>query len=144
MDFQEFSAYARGIPNAIPDVWCIGWLNSQQDFQVGKVPSHILEKIEQLSELPGRTIRGLTKCALCEFLNYEEKDIYHTQNEIWIPKVDFGYFAAPVLILHYIKRHNYLPPEDFLRAVENWDKSKPRVRFVDFMKKYEDLMYPEK
>jgi len=27
-------------------------------------------------------------------------------------------FAAPVLIVHYIEAHRYLPPEEFLKAVE--------------------------
>jgi hypothetical protein len=27
-------------------------------------------------------------------------------------------FAAPVLIVHYIEEHNYLPPTQFLQAVE--------------------------
>jgi hypothetical protein len=26
-------------------------------------------------------------------------------------------FAAPVLIVHYIEEHNYLPPAQFLEAV---------------------------
>jgi hypothetical protein len=27
-------------------------------------------------------------------------------------------FAAPVLIVHYIEEHRYLPPAEFLKAVE--------------------------
>ena len=27
-------------------------------------------------------------------------------------------FAAPVLIVHYIEKHNYLPPDQFLKAIE--------------------------
>jgi hypothetical protein len=27
-------------------------------------------------------------------------------------------FAAPVLIVHYIEEHGYLPPAEFLKAVE--------------------------
>jgi len=28
-------------------------------------------------------------------------------------------FAAPVLIVHYIEAHSYLPPAQFLKAVDN-------------------------
>jgi hypothetical protein len=28
-------------------------------------------------------------------------------------------FAAPVLIVHYIEEHGYLPPADFLKAIED-------------------------
>jgi hypothetical protein len=27
-------------------------------------------------------------------------------------------FAAPMLIIHYIEEHSYLPPAAFLRAIE--------------------------
>jgi len=35
-------------------------------------------------------------------------------------RVRFGNvtFAAPVLIAHYIEEHGYLPPADFLTAIE--------------------------
>jgi hypothetical protein len=36
--------------------------------------------------------------------------------EIWVPGDDVIY-AAPVLIVHYIEEHGYLPPPQFLKAV---------------------------
>jgi hypothetical protein len=29
-------------------------------------------------------------------------------------------FAAPTLIIHYIAAHGYLPPEQFIAALEEW------------------------
>ncbi len=39
--------------------------------------------------------------------------------EIWVIANDGKIFACPDLILHYIVDHNYLPPEEFIEAVEN-------------------------
>jgi transcription elongation factor Elf1 len=44
-------------------------------------------------------------------------------SEVWIPNIqkDKNFFATYDLIYHYIKDHQYLPPEDFIESVLAFD-----------------------
>jgi hypothetical protein len=46
--------------------------------------------------------------------------------EIWIPSKDRNvFFAAPSMVYHYVEKHSYLPPEEFVVAVMSFDLSTP-------------------
>ncbi|MDE6313851.1 MAG: hypothetical protein K2M46_09595 [Lachnospiraceae bacterium] len=38
-------------------------------------------------------------------------------------------YAAPSMIYHYITHHNYLPPEEFIKAVLTFDEQKYKEKF---------------
>jgi hypothetical protein len=81
-----------------------------------------------LAEKPVELYRGKHICELCkppDLVNitmawqkyWEWADQRSSNGEI---RVACGgvTFAAPVLIVHYIEEHRYLPPEQFLKAIE--------------------------
>lgn len=47
------------------------------------------------------------------------------RNQICLPSEAGLFFAAPTLIYHYITEHQYLPPQEFLTALEAFDLDKP-------------------
>jgi hypothetical protein len=46
--------------------------------------------------------------------------------ELWIPAFETIY-AAPITILHFIEVHHYLPPAEYIAAVDALDLSLPFV-----------------
>ncbi|MFT0214070.1 hypothetical protein VQ643_15955 [Pseudomonas sp. F1_0610] len=95
--------------------------------------------------------RGITDCGL-NGLSYEcdgtrNKDGYLCLKErsyllgtanILIPSVDYQYFfCAPTLIYHYVEINNYLPPEEFIEAVLNFDFTRP----FNALEIYENIGY---
>ena len=126
--FPDLSPYAYG-GILDPGVVHVGWLDGTHPFPKGSVESRLIEKMKLLAENPVELYRGKHTCELCkppDLANitnaWEEKylewaDQRSSNGEI---RVACGgvTFAAPVLIVHYIEEHCYLPPAQFLKAIE--------------------------
>jgi hypothetical protein len=131
--FPDLSPYAYG--HAFhPGVVHVGWLDGAHPFPRGSVESRLIEKMKLLAEEPVELYRGVHVCELCG----APPDIKMTTmtnriviNPNWVKwaaqrssngeiRVVYGgvTFAAPVLIVHYIEEHCYLPPAEFLKAIE--------------------------
>jgi hypothetical protein len=110
----------------------IGWLAKNYVFPTGSVSDKFLLNLEQLCKEPAqpRTL-GLHYCELCPtplqirqsggvFSEEQERKLggkYGT-GEIHVNGENGLIYAAPVLIYHYIKEHQYQPPMEFIKAVE--------------------------
>ena len=119
-----------------PGVVHVGWLDDIHPFPKGSVDFRLIEKMKSLITQPVERYRGFHICELCA----EPPDLVKTTipNSVvldpncpwaqWVAqrksngeiRVSSGgvTFAAPVLIVHYIEAHGYLPPRQFLKAVE--------------------------
>jgi hypothetical protein len=104
----------------------VGWLDSSHDFPVGDPPGGFLEALEWLCEgdAHART-RGWHACNLphAQQLDYpytievDGNKITLGSAEVRVVAKDGTMLSAPNLILHYVKDHNYLPPDVFTEAV---------------------------
>ena len=97
----------------IPDQFMatmIGWLGSKVPSK-GEIPHSILEKLEWAYDhrLIDQGCLGYHECEICS--NYSER------GEIMIED-NQNIYVAPRMILHYIKEHKYLPPEVFVKALD--------------------------
>ena len=134
--FPDLAPYAYG--NEVhPGVVHVGWLDDKHPFPKGSVEGRLVEKMKLLAAKPVELYRGRHICELC----YRPPDVVKAlvpnrgklidPNGIWKrwaePRESNGeirvssagvVFAAPVLIVHYIEEHGYLPPAQFLTAVE--------------------------
>jgi hypothetical protein len=131
--FPDLAPYAYSrLPQ--PGIVHIGWLDNIHDFPKGTVPPHLLEKLKQLALNPVELYRGYHFCELCapetEWLKHEISprttadkalaerfDVCKSYGEIRARGGDIIY-AAPMNLPHYIEAHGYLPPEEFLRAID--------------------------
>ena len=133
--FPDHSPYAYG-HGSHPGVVHLGWLDNIHPYPKGAVDARLIEKMKLLTSKPVQLYRGKHICELCD----EPPDIVKTTlpdrvvidpNCSWARWVDERssngeirvsregiIFAAPVLIVHYIEAHSYLPPTQFLKAVE--------------------------
>ena len=133
--FPDLSPYSYGTGRH-EGVLHVGWLDSLHPFTQGHVPQYLIEKIKSLAEHPVEIYRGYHVCELCvqptnlvkktlpnqvsidplcEWARWTEGRRSNGEIRVGVPGRTF---AAPTLILHYMEAHAYLPPVEFLKAVE--------------------------
>jgi hypothetical protein len=133
--FPDHSPYAYG-HGIHPGVVHVGWLDDIHPYPKGTVDPRLIGKLKLLASKPVQLYRGKHICELCA----APRDLVKTTlpkrvvldpNCSWARWVherasngeirvsgDGIVFAAPVLIVHYIEAHNYMPPTQFLKAVD--------------------------
>lgn len=104
----------------------IGWLDELHPFPKGDLSARFFENLVLIfMRETVKLTRGWHYCELCggELIDMEEYEIGLLGHaEIWVPDRNSGMiYAAPELILHYIYHHDYLPPQEFINAVMNFD-----------------------
>jgi hypothetical protein len=134
--FSDYSPYAYG-HESHPGVVHVGWLDNVHPYPKGAVDARLIEKMKLLASTPVELYRGKHVCELCA----EPPDLVKTTlpNRVvldpncswarWVGQRSSNgeirvsgegiVFAAPVLIVHYIEAHSYLPPAQFLKAVDD-------------------------
>jgi hypothetical protein len=124
MYFKDLSKYDDSKAN----VYNIGWLDSNSIFDTGDFAKSTLQKLISLEEkFRTNQTRGTHECNFCD--DFSEGDyiisgekMFLGSAELWIPnKGKTKIYAAPDLILHYIYTHSYLPPIEFIEAVNDFD-----------------------
>jgi hypothetical protein len=106
-------------------VRAVGWLSSDHEFPRGEVSEARLNALKGLClRRPARTTRGHHRCAYCgEFpatLLLEGRTLRRGSYETDVYSADGRVeYRAPNLIIHYIERHDYRPPEEFLEALDS-------------------------
>lgn len=100
--------FARG-----SDVAAVGWLSPIHPYERGRVAAATIERLAGLLAHPARWLPFVT-CGFhtCEFC-FEAAG----SQALLVPGRDV-LFVAPDLVVHYIRRHEYAPPEAFLRAAD--------------------------
>ena len=134
MYYADLTPYEYNLPRPLGNVFNIGWLDDKHPFPKGKVSKTFIEQIiRSLRFLTVNRMRGVHVCEIC-FLNgeigqdqriysSEDKTIMLGSSELWFPGKHGAIYAAPNLILHYIQKHQYVPPPEFIDAVleYNWE-----------------------
>jgi hypothetical protein len=104
----------------------VGWLGRVKDFKTGAVDVELWDELVRLVSKPVNVMRGLHDCDLCDVESPIRISSGYSANgfaslgtgEIWVK--DSGNdvcYVAPTLLLHYMQIHEYLPPDEFTRAV---------------------------
>ena len=95
----------------------VGWLENGKPYTNGESPIIIVEKLHEFRKTSGmhQYFLGYHKCDFCKF-----SDVELGANTILIAYKKQIY-ACPALITHYIEKHQYLPPVEFIEAVLNYD-----------------------
>ena len=111
--------FEEHIPKANAVFIKVGWLDKDKPYTQGECPRKFIDKLKKI-KLSMHT-KGWHNCPFC--------DSAKSYSEYYIPilptKNRKGYHA-PEMILHYIEKHNYLPPQEFIDAVMAYNE--------DFMK----------
>ena len=124
--FQDLSIYSYRRCSLVTQDLNVGWLDKEHEFTQGQCPSEVVDNLlEQLQQGKVYNLcRGFHRCNICDsqgklIHRYEYKGYQFVGNGEFHVRISASqFYVAPVLILHYIIEHNYLPPEDFIKAVQ--------------------------
>jgi hypothetical protein len=132
--FADLTGYSHQIePFTLIGVKNVGWLDVESTFPRGHIPKTTFLKLKRLAGGSGsfrplvEPVRELTCCQICgqlELLGSAGNIL--PSAELWIPARETIY-AAPIMILHFIGVHNYLPPAEFIAAIDAVDEHIPFV-----------------
>jgi len=112
-DLTEYQYYGYN-----PKLFNIGWLdNSSNDYPKGETSQEFKDKLKKYLDYPQNKMRGYYNCPFC--INVFSNKETMSDCEIWIVGKDNKVYSSPQLIVHYIEKHNYLPPTEFIDAVLN-------------------------
>jgi hypothetical protein len=97
----------------------VGWLAHGHTFRMGRSPKAFVERLTLLTTYAlTQGTRGVHKCDLCSPGDPDlDDDSMYGHAEIRAVGDDGVRYAAPMLVLHYVVKHQYLPPQCFIDAV---------------------------
>jgi len=126
--FPDLSPYRFGDAPPFERVLRIGWLEAGHDYQRGAVDDEVMAKLTEIKASRWPTlfhfglIRGSYSCTLCP-----KGDRAGCSTELLIQNAEKpgSYFGCLSMIDHFIRDHNYKPPEVFLSSVMKVDLNRP-------------------
>jgi hypothetical protein len=121
--FEDLSVY-RYFPPFQPDVIVrnVGWLDASHEFSRHTPTAELLDALWDYCSILVESTRGVHDCEFCAdprntFERHSVRRLLGTgEIRVFGPAGDV--FAAPNLIYHYVSEHEYRPPLEFLRALE--------------------------
>lgn len=131
----------------------IGWLDdATKPFRTGALDPKVIDQIATLCLKNTGLMRGFHLCRLCDEASpsriaadndpyfmmselHSGQQIYVGNGEIWfrgLPQRGVSdvvtVYIAPTMLLHYIKKHAYLPPDEAIEALLMRDHSELSVK----------------
>jgi hypothetical protein len=103
---------------AEPNVFNVGWLG-HPFFRRGRTTAEFRAKLQHLCEHPIFLHGGFHQCPFCWrgwFGNYRFWQ-RHGNGQIRVQGKTGRWYAAPIMIHHYVTRHSYRPPKEFIATV---------------------------
>ena len=125
---KDLTPYSYKLPFEIPRTFCVGWIGLQGEHSTGEVSPAYVEKLSKIVchrtenfDVHVNVVRGIHECNFC--MNEVTASCAGEQShplgmsEVWLPWGD-SWLAAPSLVIHYMAEHCYLPPCEFLEAID--------------------------
>lgn len=113
MYYADLSQYPNF--NKIPRIdgpYAVGWLERNSPFSAGDVSSEFVDRLKVLCGRLDEYDMGVHACEWCDPSN-----AFESTGVICIQGPDLRWYAAPVMVAHYVEAHGYLPPQPFVDAV---------------------------
>jgi hypothetical protein len=127
MYFPDLTPYAYGQTEPQPDVLNVGWRSAAQACPVGIPDKRLVHALGRLISSPVNLYRGWHFCEFCpDPAKTVSSGKIHVldpaartmgNGEIRVTSAAGITYVAPVLVLHYVVAHGYLPPQEFIDAV---------------------------
>lgn len=124
MYFEDLSNSIDNKGEIEDNTFMVGWLDEKHAFPKGTVQLSTLQKILALCFSPVRQTRGFHQSPFLDPspigypVEYRGKQMRLGSAEICVTDKNGKNFRAPNLIYHYIKDCNYLPPQEFIDAID--------------------------
>ena len=123
-DLTEYSyGYVRYEGGAAP-VLNVGWLEAGHPFPTAEPEPEFVRALIRCCRRPVSLYRGFHVCDLCDVEifemkveSYEGRRVHLGNGEVCVPGPDGRWYTAPTLVAHYVLKHHYSPPEQFISGV---------------------------
>jgi hypothetical protein len=109
---------------ADPSLLNVGWIDQTVPYNQGSIEKDLTDTLLRLCRQPVNLTRGIHPCPFCKLSSWppigmtiDDRPVTLGNGEIRVNGDGGVTYAAPTLICHYIREHNYCPPEAFLIAV---------------------------
>ena len=94
----------------------VGWLHPDSPFPKVEVPKEFVARIKEFAARWGDSIEALNWGAAGGYHTCEFCGKAHASGTFGVPSGDRMFFV-PEMIAHYVEKHGYSPPADFIAAV---------------------------
>ncbi|MGW3565871.1 DUF7919 family protein [Streptomyces sp. NPDC000941] len=125
-DLSEFTYEESPLP-----MKNVGWLGPELGVQSSgaEVPHGVVDRLREESRWPRSLKLGTHECEFCTDSPPEGN------GEIHVFGRDGVTYSAPCLVLHYVERHHYVPPREFMAALVSpellgWDSRAETLRSI--------------
>lgn len=88
----------------------IAWLDNTNVFNVGSCPQSFIDKLKTFK--PNIASHGYHDCPFCDEAKSSCRYTFQIPGTL-------KYYDTPDMIIHYIEKHNYLPPQEFIDFILN-------------------------
>ena len=101
----------------------VGWLDSHYSFAQAQMPQEFHARLFQFCQHSILHMRGYHECEFCEPPQAGMLQEARNGVALWLGNAEIRVvgqdklYAAPTLIYHYVIRHQYAPPDEFVTAV---------------------------
>ncbi|NQZ09405.1 MAG: hypothetical protein HRT35_19800 [Algicola sp.] len=132
--FKDLTKYSYNHDKEIDNTINIGWLNEDHFFDTEEPSDEVLANLWDFCKISVIQTRGLHECEFCtsgDFAQEEREGLKLAlgSSEIRVFTSYGTSFAAPTLIYHYVKKHHYKLPVEFVTALINGPKPPDTVYF---------------
>jgi hypothetical protein len=124
--FEDLSEYEYFAQRCRPGSKNVGWLERGHTFEKAKPSIETLDLLWSFCTVNVMQARGFHICDLCDD---DQRPLVHAERnglrlslgsaEIRVFSSNGTCYAAPKLVYHYVRWHDYKPPGVFLRALED-------------------------
>lgn len=126
MYIEDLGQYRYNGRFPLPGVCAVGWLSPAYAFPAEQL--RLVGFLDKLTRLAAQKhvnqTRGFHRCEFCTQaeIGVESGGVERLLGaaEIWVPGPN-KLFAAPDLVVHYVRDHRYVPPPTFVDAVTTLD-----------------------
>lgn len=121
--YADLTPYEYYMSSNEGNILNVGWLEKGNDFPKGSVDDEVTERIFELCKSPVRRMRGYQECMLCSDPPYPIVEVRNNEEiilgsaEIRVRGKNGFIYASPNMIYHYIVKHSYLPPDEFINSL---------------------------
>lgn len=122
--FKDLSIYVYSPEFSRTGTLNIGWVDFENDFNKATPSKDDVDLLWLFCKISIAQMRGIHNCSFCNrdtpivgehngsklLLGTSEIRVFSNQGVI---------YSAPTLIFHYVLKHHYQPPEEFMSALRN-------------------------
>jgi len=123
-DLTEYSYGSVRFEEGSAPVLNVGWLAASHPFPIAEPEPEFVRALLRCCRRPVSLYRGFHVCDLCDVqifkmpvVSYEGRRVHVGNGEVCVLGPDGSWYTAPTLVAHYVLKHHYSPPEQFISGV---------------------------